>query len=80
MICVRAKHGCEVRLPAPADAAVGTLAWEGGEAEVPIVNGELVISKALAADVPCPKKILGETLCMLTAGTAKFMVIYICTT
>ena len=77
MICIRRQHGKAVRVPAPSGVSSGTLTWRGGELEVPAVGGELVISEELAARVPRPEKILGETHCLLTAGSEQCMVIYI---
>ena len=77
MICIRTRYGKEVRLPAPDGVTEGTLQWIGGELTVPVVGGELVISAALSAQVPQAEQLLGETHCVLIAGSEQCVVIYI---
>ena len=77
MICIRVRHGKEVRLPVPDEVTEGTLQWNGGELTVPVVSGELVISPELSSRVPAGERMLDETHCVLIAGDERCMVIYI---
>ena len=77
MICIRSRYGKEVRVAAPAGETSGTLTWLGGALEVPIIEGELVISRALAEKIPRPTKHLEQIQCVLTSGSEQCIIIYI---
>ena len=77
MICVRTRYGKEVRLPAGDGETSGTLRWDGGEIVIAASGGEIVITPALAAEIPCPEKYLGEIQCLLTSGDRQYMIVYI---